>query len=50
LQEGELQKLYFEGEPVTTDIIFKLRNKTHDGELSIYSDLSTEPAFPESLS
>ncbi len=34
--------LYVNGEPITTDIIFKLRNKTHDGEISIFPDLESD--------
>jgi hypothetical protein len=34
--------LYVNGEPITTEIIFKLRNKTHDGEISIFPDLESD--------
>ncbi|HEY9714098.1 MAG TPA: hypothetical protein V6C72_11545 [Chroococcales cyanobacterium] len=34
--------LYFSGQPLTTDLIFRLRNKTHDGEISIFPDLDSD--------
>jgi hypothetical protein len=34
--------LYVNGEPITTEIVFKLRNKTHDGEISIFPDLESD--------
>lgn len=34
--------LYVNGEPITTDIVFKLRNKTHDGEISVFPDLESD--------
>lgn len=34
--------LYVNGDPITTEIVFKLRNKTHDGEISIFPDLESD--------
>lgn len=42
-EEGKVHHIYMGEQPITTDIAFKLRNRTHDGELSIFEDLSTEP-------
>lgn len=36
------RKLYVNGEALTADIVFRLRNKTHDGELSFFGDITTE--------
>lgn len=41
-QHGMVHKLYVNNEPLTTDIIYRLRNKTHDGELSIFPDIKTD--------
>ncbi len=41
-QHGTQHKLYVNNEPLTTDIIFRLRNKTHDGELNIFPDIKTD--------
>lgn len=46
MQDDTLRTLYYDGEPATTDIIFRLRNKTHDGELNIYTDLAMAPEEP----
>jgi len=39
---GKPHLLFVNGEPLTTEVIFKLRNKTHDGEISIYPDLTSD--------
>lgn len=41
-EEGNAHKLYLDGEPLTADVLFRLRNKTHDGELTIFADLVTD--------
>ena len=41
-QHGMAHRLYVNNEPLTTDIIFRLRNKTHDGELAIFPDLKSD--------
>lgn len=41
-EEGNPHKLYLDGEPLTADVLFRLRNKTHDGELTIFADLVTD--------
>jgi hypothetical protein len=41
--DGNLGKLYLQGRPVTTDIIYKLRVRTHDGELGVFPELSDDP-------
>ncbi len=41
-QHGMPHKLYVNNEPLTTDVIYRLRNKTHDGELSIYPDIKSD--------
>lgn len=41
--DGNAKKIYMGEQAITVDIAFKLRNRTHDGELSIFEDLSTEP-------
>lgn len=40
--QGLPHKLLIQGQPVTIDIVYKLRNRTHDGELSMFPDLSSE--------
>lgn len=40
--QGLPHKLLIQGQPITTDIVYKLRNRTHDGELSMFPDLSSE--------
>lgn len=42
-KDGKLQKLYFGPHLLTSAAAFKLRNKTHDGELSCFSTLGTTP-------
>jgi len=41
-EEGRPHKLLVNGKPITTDIVYRLRNKTHDGELNIFPDLMSE--------
>jgi hypothetical protein len=40
--EGNVHMLYVNGEALTTDIVYKLRNKTHDGELSTFADVESD--------
>jgi len=40
--QGKAHKLYVNDEPLTVDRIFKLRNTTHDGELSFFADVTTD--------
>jgi hypothetical protein len=39
---GNAHKLYINGELVTADTAFKLRNKTHDGEVAIFPDIQSD--------
>lgn len=39
---GVCHKLMIQGQPITTDVIYKLRNRTHDGELSMFPDLASD--------
>lgn len=41
-EQNEPHPLLLDGEAVTTEVIYKLRNKTHDGELSIFPDLTSD--------
>lgn len=41
-ERGIVHKLYVNDEPLTTDAVFRLRNKTHDGELSIFDDIGSD--------
>lgn len=41
-QQGRPHKLYVNDEPLTVDVVFRLRNKTHDGELSFFADVTTD--------
>jgi len=41
-EESIAHRLILNGEFVTTDMAYKLRNKTHDGELSIFPELQSE--------
>ena len=41
-EEGKAHRLLLEGKPLTTGLAFKLRNRTHDGELSIFDDVTSE--------
>ncbi len=48
---GNLCRLYLQGRCVTTDIVYKLRVRTHDGELGVFPELSDDPdAFAASAS
>lgn len=40
--QGKAHKLYVNEEPLTVDVVFRLRNKTHDGELSFFADVTTD--------
>ncbi len=40
--QGKPHKLYVNEEPLTVDVVFRLRNKTHDGELSFFADVTTD--------
>ena len=35
-------RLLIQGNPITTDMAYRLRNQTHDGELTIFPELDTE--------
>lgn len=39
---GAAHKLIIQGQPITTEVIYRLRNRTHDGELSMFPDLSSD--------
>lgn len=39
---GLPHKLSIQNEPITTDVVYKLRNRTHDGELSKFPDLVSD--------
>ncbi len=39
---GKAHKLYVNGEAITTEIAYRMRNRTHDGELSIFPDVTTD--------
>jgi len=41
-QKGEEHKLYLNGQALTINQIYALRNKTHDGELSIFGDIQSD--------
>ncbi|HEY9777382.1 MAG TPA: hypothetical protein V6C81_26705 [Planktothrix sp.] len=41
-QHETIHKLYVNNEPLTSDIIYRLRNKTHDGEVSIFPDIKSD--------
>ncbi len=41
-QTGKVHKLLVNGEPITTEVVYRMRNRTHDGELSIFPDVTTE--------
>lgn len=41
-REGNPHRLYVNEEPLTVDVVFRLRNKTHDGELSFFADITTD--------
>jgi hypothetical protein len=41
-EHRKAHKLYWEGQELSIHAIYRLRNRTHDGELSIYQDLSTD--------
>jgi hypothetical protein len=47
MKDGKMQKLYLGAKLLNAAAAFKLRNKTHDGELSIFSDLSPTPKEDE---
>lgn len=35
-------KFYVQGEPLTSDMIFRIRNRTHDGEISIFPEITSD--------
>lgn len=39
---GNARRLYYQGQMLTSDIIYKLRNRTHDGEISIFPELKSD--------
>ncbi len=39
---GKAHKLYLQNQALTTDIIYKIRNRSVDGELSVFAELSTD--------
>ncbi len=41
-ENNAIHKLYVHGDLITTDVAFRLRNKTHDGELAIFPDLKSD--------
>lgn len=41
-QQDVPHKLFVNNEALTTDIVFRLRNKTHDGEISIFPDIKSD--------
>jgi len=41
-QKDVPHKLYVNNEALTTDIVYRLRNKTHDGEISMFPDIKTD--------
>jgi hypothetical protein len=36
-------KLYIEGEALTTDVVYRIRNRTPDGEIGIFSEVTSDP-------
>jgi len=41
-ESGVAHKLFIQGQAITTDVVYKLRNRTHNGELSMFPDLSSD--------
>lgn len=41
-ESGKVHKLFVNGDPITTEVVYRMRNRTHDGELSIFPDVTTE--------
>lgn len=41
-EANKVHRLYSNNQVLTVDDVFKLRNRTHDGELSIYPDLHSD--------
>lgn len=41
-EKGKSHKLFLKGEAMTVDQAFRLRNRTHDGELSAFPDVSSD--------
>ncbi len=35
-------KFIVQGEPLTSDMLFRIRNRTHDGEISVFPEIETE--------
>jgi len=40
--QNKAHRLFVNEEPLTIDVVFRLRNKTHDGELSFFADVTTD--------
>ncbi len=41
-EEGQMHKLYVQGEALTTDMIFRIRNRTHDGEIGSFAEITSD--------
>jgi hypothetical protein len=41
-ESGQPHKLLVQGEPLTTDMIYRIRNRTHDGEISSFPEVQSE--------
>lgn len=41
-EEWRPHKFIVQGEPLTADMLFRIRNRTHDGEISIFPEIESE--------
>lgn len=40
--QGKAHKLYLDGQAMTSEVAYRLRNRTHNGELSTFSEITTD--------
>ncbi len=41
-EQGKVHRLYMEEQPITSDQAYRLRNRTHDGELTAFPEITTD--------
>jgi hypothetical protein len=41
-KEMRPHKFYVQGDALTSDMLFRIRNRTHDGEISIFPEITTD--------
>jgi len=39
---GRLRKVLYQNQPLTTEAVYRLRNRTHDGEIGVFPDIASQ--------